>query len=356
MPPTERPSPRQQTPVSSSAARTERILVPLDGSHLAEAAIPIASRLAQACGAAITLLHVIEKAAPSSIHGEPHLAEGVEAEAYLERLARRLVAEGRSVDYHVHEVPVGDVARSIAGHADEQESDIVVMCTHGAGDLRRGLWGSNAQRVLQLCRRPVLLVRTERTPPVESPFEPGTIMVPLDGTAAAEAALPLAANLARALEAQLRLVMVVPTLETVAGAHQPRATFLPGTTRMLLDVAEEQATAYLDGLAASLREAGVPSVAEVRRGAPVVELAADAAEHADGLVVAATHGRAGLQAIWSTSVATRLLKRTAAPILLVPIIEPASTSEARSALGESAAVDGEHSRPDPATQGGTHEA
>lgn len=304
-----------------------RVLVPLDGSHLAEGALPIAARLAEACGASITLLHVIEKDAPSSIHGEPHLAKGAEAGAYLGRLARQLAEAGGTVDYHVHEDPVGDVARSIAAHADEQHADLVVVSTHGAGNLRRGLWGSIAQQVLQLCRRPVLLVRTERAPPVPTPFEPATIMVPLDGTVAAEGALPLAGTLARALHAQLRLVIVVPTLETVAGEHQPKAAFLPRSTRMLLDAQEQQAATYLEELSASLESSGVPTAAEVRRGAPVRELAADAAEHGDGLVVAATHGRAGLQAIWSTSVATRLLKRTNAPILLVPIVEPASGAE-----------------------------
>ncbi len=311
-----------------------RLLVPLDGSHLAEAALPIAARLAEACGADVTLLHVIEKAAPSSIHGEPHLARKADAEAYLAGLARELAEGGRAVDYHVHEVPVGDVARSIAGHADEQESDIVVVCTHGGGDLRRGLFGSIAQRVLQICRRPVLLVRTERAPAVHPPFEPATIMVALDATAAAERALPPASLLARALGSQLRLVMVVPTLGTVGGEREPQAALLPATTRRLLDVREEQAAAYLDGLVESLRTAGVPSVGEVRRGAPVAELAADAAEHGDGLVVAATHGRAGLQAIWSTSVATRLLKRTDAPILLVPIIEQAPDLAVPEAPGE----------------------
>ncbi len=302
----------------------ERMLVPLDGSRLAEAALPIAARLADACGAAMTLLHVLEKGAPVSVHGEPHLASAPAATDYLAGLTRQLASDGRRVDYHVHEVPVGNVARSIASHADEQGSDLVVVSTHGRGDLGRGLWGSIAQRVLHLCRRPVLLVRTPRTPSVPPLFAPATIMVPLDGTVAAEAAIPLASTFARALGAQLRLVMVVPTLETVAGEYQPRATFLPGTTRVLLDVQEVQAITYLEGLAAVLRSADVPTVAEVRRGAPVGELAADAADHADGLVVAATHGRAGLQAIWSTSVATRLLKRTPAPILLVPIIEPAS--------------------------------
>lgn len=301
----------------------KRVLVPLDGSHLAEGAVPIALRLAEACGAEITLLHVIERAAPSSIHGEPHLAEETEAEAYLAGLARELAERGATVDYHVHEVPVGDVARSIADHADEHESEIVVVSTHGGGDLRRGLFGSIAQRVLQICRRPVLLVRTERAPEVHPPFDPATIMVPLDATAASEKALPLASALARALKAQLRLVMVVPTLGTIGGEHRPQAALLPGTTRVLLDAREERAAAYLGDLIDSLSAAGVPSIGEVRRGAPVEELATDAAEHGDGLVVAATHGRAGLQAIWVASVATRLLKRTTAPILLIPIIDPA---------------------------------
>lgn len=324
MPAADRPNRKRPTPPPGVAAPMERILVPLDGSGLAEGAIPIAARLGHACGAAITLLHVIEKDAPASIHGEPHLASVAAAEAYLTALAPRLAASGGAVERHVHEVPVGDVARSIADHANETGSDLVIVSTHGAGDLRRGLWGSIAQRVLQLSRRPVLLVRTPTAPPVLAPFAPKTIMVPLDGTVAAEAALPLAGRLARALGAQLRLVMVVPTLSTGTGPGQQRATFLPGTTRALLEVEEGQAAGYLQGLVESVESAGVPCVAEIRRGAPVAELAADAAEHGDGLVVAATHGRAGLQAIWSTSVANRLLKRTNAPILLVPIIEPAS--------------------------------
>ena len=315
-------------PAHSTRFHIQRILVPLDGSRLAEAALPIAARLAAAFGATIALLHVIEKDAPSTVHGEPHLANAVQANEYLVRLTQQLVATGLKVDYHVHEAPVGDVPRSIASHAEEHNSDLIIVCTHGGGGLRRGLWGSIAQRVLQLSRRPVLLARAATAPSSASSFAPATIMVPLDGTAAAEAALPDATSLAHALKAGLRLVMVVPTLDKVAGEHQPKATFLPGTTRMLLDVQQEQATVYLENLAASIRAAGVEAVAEVRRGGPVAELAADAAEHGDGLVVAATHGRAGLQAIWTTSVATRLLKRTNAPILLVPIVEPASAPNA----------------------------
>ena len=299
-----------------------RLIVPLDGSRLAEAVLPIAVRLAQAFDATISLLHVIEKEAPPRVHGEPHLAHRSDAEAYLTRLARRFEAEGRRVEFHVHEVPVGNVAQAIADHAEEQRSDLVLLTTHGAGGLREALWGSIAQRVLQSSRRPTLLVRARGDAQAVPPFRPRTIMVPLDGTAAAEAALPLARALARGLGADLRLVMVVPTLETIEGEQFPQATFLPTTTRALLDAQVEQATDYLGRLAASLRSLGVSTLSEVRRGGPVAELATDAAEHADGLVLVATHGRAGLQAIWSSSVAARLLKRTQAPVLLVPIVEP----------------------------------
>jgi nucleotide-binding universal stress UspA family protein len=314
-------SPRSVAPFAA-AEPIRRILVPLDGSRLAEAALPIAARLAQVTGATISLLHVIEQDAPSTVHGERHLDDTTEAEAYLDELARELRSAGRVVDLHVHEVPVGNVARSIADHADEERSDLIVISTHGSGGLRRTLWGSIAQRVLQLSHRPVLFVRSQSgATTAQEPFTPATIMVPLDGTLPSEAALPLAVTLARALDAQLRLVLVVPTLETVTREEQPQATFLPGTTRILLQAQQEQAAAYLEDLATRLQSTGVACLPEVRRGAPLSELAADTAEHADGLVIAASHGRAGLQSIWSTSVASRLLRRTDAPVLLVPIVE-----------------------------------
>lgn len=314
--------PQPGVPATTPVA-LQRLLVPLDGSTLAEAVLPIAARLAEACGAAVTLFHVIELGAPSRIHGGLHLATRPEAEEYLAGLARRFEGGGR-VEYHVHESPTGNVAQSIAAHAEEQRSDLVLLSTHGAGGIREVLWGSIAQRVLLLSGRPTLLVRAESASPAVrgGRFDPRTIMVSLDGTAAAEAALPLAGGLAQALDVRLRLVMVVPTLETVGGEQLPQATFLPGTTRVLLDSQEEQAGDYLEHLAASVRSTGVPVYTEVRRGSAVAELAADTAEHADGLVVVATHGRAGLQAIWSPSVAARLLKRTQAPVLLVPIVEP----------------------------------
>jgi nucleotide-binding universal stress UspA family protein len=313
-------------PRGTAAAPFRRLLVPLDGSRLAEAVLGPAARLADAYGATIVLLHVIERNAAPQVHGEPHLTATAESEAYLAGVAARLSSAGRDVRSHTHDVPVGDVARSIAAHAEEHGVDLTLLCTHGEGGLAEALWGSIAQQVVQRSTRPVLLVRAGLGPRAAAAgagpdFAPESIMVPLDGTAVAESAIPPAASLAARLGAELRLVLVVGTVATIPAGEMPAATFLPRAARELLDAEERQAAGYLEGLASGLRAAAIPAAAEVRRGDAATELASDAAEHADGLVVIATHGRAGLQAVWNRSVADRLLRRTAAPVLLVPIVE-----------------------------------
>jgi nucleotide-binding universal stress UspA family protein len=335
----------EEAPDLSRLPSFGRLLIPLDGSRLAEAALDIACPIADGFHSTIVLLHVIERNAATRIHGERHLTRRGEAEAYLVDVARRLQAPASAasakesgaesasaspgpsavhcqIEYHTHDVPVGDVAKSIAAHADEHAIDLIVLCTHGeGGGIRDAVWGSIAQQVLQHTTRPVLLARARTAETVPAAFAPATIMVPIDGTLAAEAALPYATALARTLHAALRLVLVVPTVETMSAESMPTATFLPSASRLVLDVEEEQSGAYLQRLASTVRAAGVRAITEVRRGETVTELATDTGEHADGLVVIATHGRAGLQAIWTRSVAARLLRRTDAPILLVPISE-----------------------------------
>jgi len=299
----------------------QRLLVPLDGSRLAEVVLPIVTRLAAALGATAILLHVLERGAPGSVHGERHLQALDEAELYLRDVAARLRSQGVAVETHAHEAPVGDVPESIARHAIEQECDLIVMCTHGSGGVRQLLFGSIAQHVLKRGIAQVLLVRAELDSENVA-FEPQTILVPLDGSAAAEAALSPAGALARHLGSGVHLVMVVDTPGTVRGERQVVAQTLPAATRATLDLEEVEANVYLEVAAARLRAASIPVTTEVRRGHASQALAGEAAEPGIGLVIVATHGRAGVQAIWAGSVTARLLARTRAPILLLRTIEP----------------------------------
>jgi nucleotide-binding universal stress UspA family protein len=297
-----------------------RLLLPLDGSRLAESVLPIAERLGQVCQATVILLHVLERGAPAAVHGEHHLQTRDEADAYLAKVADRLRAQHIVVELHTHEVPEGDVPRSIVAHAVEEQAGLVLLCTHGSGGVHQLLFGSVAQQVLKRGTAPVLLARAAPDGTVCS-FTPNRVLVPLDGTAAAELALEPARELAGFLGAEVHLVMVVATPGTARGELQAIAQALPTATRAALELEEEEAGDYLELVAGRLRRGGVAVSTEVRRGDTPSALADEAAEPGVGLVVVATHGRAGVQAIWAGSVTARLLARTRAPILLLRMIE-----------------------------------
>src|SRR6476620_11020109 len=136
----------------------KRILVPLDGSPMAESVLPVAVAIAGCTSATVILLHIIEDRPPKTIHGEPHLTTIPESQRYLEELASRLLPNIH-VEYHVHDVEENDVAQSVAAHAAELNVDTIVLCTHGRSGPRRVVWGSIAQQVLKRVDAPVLIVR-----------------------------------------------------------------------------------------------------------------------------------------------------------------------------------------------------
>ena len=126
----------------------KHLLVPLDGSKLAEAALPAAVLLSKALGATVTLLHIIEKDAPQEIHGDRHLTNNDDACRYLDDVAQKFFPPETQVDSHVHTEEVKDVARSIVDHSGEFAPDLIVLCAHGEGGWREVMVGSIAQQVI----------------------------------------------------------------------------------------------------------------------------------------------------------------------------------------------------------------
>lgn len=300
--------------------RLRRLLVPLDGSLLAEVVLPFAYGLADRCGAEVILLHVIEHDAPETIHGERHIDNVVDAAEYLAAIARRYRSATVPTDVHVHANPEREVARSIGDHARELGADLVVLATHGSGGLRGFLFGRIAQQALQYTAAPVLLIRPRDGQPPPTVNSQG-IVVPLDGTADAVAALPMARMLARIMGCPLHLIRVVPTTASVSGERGATATFLPRTTAALLDLEAEVAHAYLNALVEQYGQHR-PVTVEVRRGDIATELGQAIETLEADLVVMSTHGRAGLAGHLAGSVATRLLERITRPLLLVRITGP----------------------------------
>jgi nucleotide-binding universal stress UspA family protein len=296
----------------------KHILVPLDGSSLAEVVLPAAGYLARALRAQVTLVHIIEQDASASVHGERHLTGAKEAEEYLEDVARRAFPADLPVTRHVHTEAMEDVARGIVDHQAELAPDLVLMCTHGWSGLRDLLFGRIAQQVVASGRTPVLLVRPQRPQPKE-PFLCRTLLAPTDGKPTHERGLEMAFELARATGARVQLLAVVPTMERLAGRQAASGRFMPGTTRAVLEVAQEQLESYLRHQAGRGQAGGVAVSASVRRGDPTSVIVETAASVDADIIVLGTHGKAGAEAFWAHSVTAGVLGKTTRPLLLVPV-------------------------------------
>lgn len=295
-----------------------RILVPLDGSSLAEATLPPAICLAQSLRATVVLFHAIEAHAPAAIHGQRHLATVEEARTYLDEVAVRFTTAGIALEIDIHPVEEPDVALSIATHINELKADLVMLASHGSGGLRDALVGSIAQQVIQQGTAPVFIVRPKEGD-AGRPFTCRSILAPLDGTAVHEPALPLAEELARACSADLHLVMVVPTAGTVPAERGGTAMLLPSTTRAILDLAERGAADYLQEKLRPLLQSGLDTGAEVVRGEVTAAIVDAAQRHNVDLIVMGTHARHSWDAFWSGSVTPKVMSRVACPVLLVRV-------------------------------------
>jgi nucleotide-binding universal stress UspA family protein len=304
----------------------KHLLVPLDGSALAEAALPAAAYLAQPLGTSTTLIHVIEADAPQEIHGDRHLSQPDEARTYLESVAGVFPA-GLPVECHVHTLPASDVARGIVEHVDEFAPDLIVLCTHGSGGLRGLVVGTIAQQVIALGKTPVLLIHPS---PVHSrgrgqgwgswgPLH--RLLVPLDGNADHERGLSVARGLAGACGADLYLLMAVHTSGSLTWQSAATARLLPSMTDAYLDLAQEEAVAYLRRCIEGFQGIGTEVAAEVQRGDPVDAIVKTAARVQADLIVLSTHARSQMDAFWSGSITPKVASRSPLPLLLVPVPE-----------------------------------
>jgi len=133
----------------------QRIMVPLDGSDLAQTALPHALDLCRALGATLVMLHVRD-----ARQGSPEASR-----RFLDFTRRQHAKAGVTIEVLVRE---GSVAEAIVRAAEEERIDVIAMATHGRSGLQRVVYGSVAEQVLRSSARPVLLVRVPGAP-VEAP-------------------------------------------------------------------------------------------------------------------------------------------------------------------------------------------
>jgi nucleotide-binding universal stress UspA family protein len=294
------------------------IVVPLDGSALAEAAVAVGAALAGRMGAELHLVHVELPVTPDPIYveGLPVIDEHMRPlrrrheEAYLEGARTRLAAGARVV---TRVVTGGAAAPALANYARESGGQLVVLSTHGRGGFERAWLGSVTDEMIRLSRVPLLVLKPG-TPPVGG-FR--RILVPLDGSPLAEAILEHAARIARLdPEAELVLLEVQPRLPPAVRAQQSMLMQLageddPGPAQ------EAAAREYLDATLSRLSREGVRARTRFERADNVAVsiLETAAAESAD-LLALCTHGRTGLARLALGSVADKLVRASTLPVLL----------------------------------------
>jgi nucleotide-binding universal stress UspA family protein len=316
----------------------QRILVPLDGSARAEQAVPVAARIARASGGSITLLrvvtHPIDTVAylmqPPEATEKALSASHARAIDYLTRLANSDELAGVATAMEVTDsIP----AQTILSAARLQQVDAIIMCSHGDAGFRRWALGSVAQKVARHSPVPVLVLRegtglTTNLPPEGT--RPVQVLVGLDGSYLAEAALVPAVHLSVALSAPiqgaLHLAHVLPLSVLEDEGQDVHAT--AATERAL-----SGAKAYLQSVEQQLREdVGAHFDLSITSSVVVATDVADAlirmAEKGDDteggkpfkgcdVIAMVTHGREGSELWVMGSITERVLGTTKLPLLIV---------------------------------------
>ena len=297
------------------------ILVPLDGSALAERAIPVACELARRTGGAVHLVRahvpiaVVGATAEGALFSQEMLAadEAIRqrAQTYVTALATKVAGEwGIRVTPNSED---GSPAGLVTDLADRILADLIVMTTHGAGGFAPDWLGSVADAVIRHSRRPVLTLPANDAHPAR-PFAPKTILVTLDGSEHSEAILPIVRDLAVTMSAAVELVRVV-------------APYVPGevVTHLTADRPDPfgvdaetlAAKTSLEEIAGQLRGSGIPVTTTVRVDlSPTRSLLNEVKDLNPDCLAIATQGR-GLSRVFLGSVADKLLRSSGRPVLVL---------------------------------------
>ncbi len=318
----------------------KRILVPLDGSPLAEKALTVAARIARTSDGTIVLLRVIGVSTTytpyvygSDMAQSPELAQDLmdmeqeNAEKYLAEVARLDILAGIQVDPTI--IP-GSAGIAIIDTAKEEKVDLIVMSSHGETGFKRLALGSVGQYVSRHSPVPVLILQGDESTPLSAfpdpkhPLRSITALVALDGSELAEASLEPAAYLVAALATPAQGTLL---LSTVANKQADRIKH--GTEEYMRDEAKK----YLIGIGERLQGSEIGklnlviewSIEESKDVANALIEAAESGKVIESsheftgcdLIAIATHGRGGLKRLMAGSVTESVLGSTKLPLLIV---------------------------------------
>ncbi len=303
-----------------------RMLVPLDGSELAETVLPYATELAQRLDIDMIVLHVYRQR-----HGEHEPMH----RAYVERASGKISRQMRSfqpvtgtrsavVAEQVRGVfTVGRPAEEILRYADEHEIDLILMATHGRSGIQRWAMGSVAAKVLRASKVPVLLVPAgSHQEFMINIWETRTIVVPLDGSELAETVLPYVETLVNKWDDPntFNIALIKVCESPFVTADYPEAAMVKSWEEHVDNMTarfKHSSEQYLQQIEEKLRNAGLSARSEVLMGKTAEAIIEYSKSNTSSMVAMSSHGRSGLRRWAYGSVADKVVHGASCPVLLI---------------------------------------
>lgn len=310
----------------------DHVLLPLDGSPLAECVLPHAVALAQAFGARITLLRVLAPPDDDDECGSPFIDPVVwsvrrqAAESYLVRAAERLQDLALTINYVLLE---GPPAQRVVEFAWDNDVDLIILSSHGRSGLSRWNVSSVVQKILNLANLSVLIVRAYSSQPTAlTGLRYRSMLVPVDGSSRAECALAAAGVLAREHQAQLTLVHAIerPTFPRRAPLSQEDVELV----ELLVERNREAAEEYLRDLIAVVPGDARSQLLVSADGATSLHELVETGE--TDLVVMSAHGRSGKNRWPFGSLTTSFIQYGGTPLLIVQDLARDALAPSKAAL------------------------
>jgi nucleotide-binding universal stress UspA family protein len=303
----------------------KRILVPLDGSELAELALPYAEELAEKLDSEVILLNVRSSGEdPANPELRTYLSKTV---AIVEQNMKKSGEAVPGQKIKVASAIIGSsglithAAEEIVDYVEKEKISLITMATHGRTGIKRWALGSTADKVVRAAKCPILLVRAHISVPRKIKID--KLLVPLDGSRLSETVLPHIESLAAKLKSKVILLHVVvppyhfyPVAE-MAGYYSGSAIIRVPYSDKELEPLKEGAKEYLRGISDKITQMGIPASYQTWVGPAADEIIELADEMGVDLVAMSTCGESGFTRWEHGSIATKVLHAGNKPLLLI---------------------------------------
>jgi nucleotide-binding universal stress UspA family protein len=290
------------------------MLIPLDGSQVAEQVLPYARSLAKPLAIPVDLLEVVDLETLRLLANPERgryldtlLSEKMESsKTYLEAIAQTF--QGTQVTCIVEK---GNAEDAVIERAATDKGTLIVMATHGRSGIQRWVLGSVTDKVLHGSTNHLFLIRAhEQDKPVGEALLK-KVIVPLDGSPVAETVLPYVIDLAKKMSLEIILVRAFALPASTADEYQ---TY----TDELIGMIEAEARDYLAEKMKEMKGKGLENVSSVVNvGYGAEEIITLARKTPDNFIAMCTHGRSGVKRFILGSVTDRVVRHSGDPVLII---------------------------------------